>query len=442
MSAPFRIALVTCPHSFSYSYERYCNSLAHFENLGSGYIAALLEQHGFETDFYNYSLDGLSTGELAVLLHQGEYSLIGFSVNNANALESIRIAASLPPQVHRCFGGYAASLSPHELLAHAGVDSVIVGEGEPAFLELARALSAGHDYEGIANLQTRERRNPLRPLAGLETLPFPSRRELADFYAGAGKDRERLALVSGSRGCHGNCSFCFVKDFYRLAPGAPVRRRSVEHLVDEIELLVRGPLQIEYIWFVDEEFIAGSRDRAFAFAAEMRRRDLCVPFEFDCRTDSVEESLFRELWSVGLSKVFLGIESFAQTFLDRVNKRTTPAINRRAIEVLDRLGIRYRLGMIFFDSGTTLAELCENVEVCYSLDFACINDPGRALKRNSLRGLDWEYPEAPDARQIFDRLHQEIDRQFAAAQASGMAELLEKKRAMGDYFLRLVRGET
>jgi hypothetical protein len=208
-------------------------------------------------------------------------------------------------------------------------------------------------------------------------------------------------------------------------------------VADEIEQLARGPLGIEYIWFVDEEFIGRRPDRILTFVAEMRKRGLSVPFEFDCRTDSVEKSLFEGLKSVGLVKVFLGVESFSQAFLDRVRKGITVETNLQAINILQRLGIDYRLGMIFFDSRTTLAELRENVEVCHALDFARVNDPGRVLTMHSpvRRGI----PRGYRARRVFEQLHTEIDRQFSAARRIDLVALTKIRRQVGDYFLALVR---
>ena len=167
-----------------------------------------------------------------------------------------------------------------------------------------------------------------------------------------------------------------------------------------------------------------------------------IPFEFDCRTDEVEEPLFRELQQVGLRRVFLGVESFAPRFLERVRKGLSPDQNFRAIEILDRLGIRYRVGMIFFDWETSLEELRENVEVCHRLGFDRVNDPGRAMKKFSLEGTRWNVPRDPKVRRIFERLHAEIERLFGASPPSSYVTFMENKRKAGDFFYDLVREES
>ncbi len=441
MKSDFRIALVTCRHVFDYKYEEVTNSLAHFENLGVGYIAALLNRHAFDVTIFNESLEALDRGELLSALRTGGYRLVGFSVNSANVFEALEVAGALSPASHRCFGGYQASLFPDDLLAYPQVDSVIIGEAEVPFLELAEALAKDRDFENILNLRTKRTRNRLRRLAEPDTLPFPSRREIAAYYKKMEKSPRpprRVALVSASRGCLGNCSFCYAKKFYSLAPGPCIRQRNPVLVADEIEALVRGPLQIEFIWFVDEEFIGGREDRVRSFIAEMERRKLCVPFEFDCRTDSVDENLFAELKNIGLRRVFLGVESFSQSFLDRQRKGIHVRTNCRAIEILEKLDIRYRLGMIFFDAQTSLQEICENVENCYRLGFEHINDPGRALKKYSGRGMEWELPEDDCVRSIFERLHAEIHRVFSFPGPVTLETLVEKKQEIGHYFWKLV----
>ncbi|MCX6624285.1 MAG: hypothetical protein NTY38_25125, partial [Acidobacteria bacterium] len=122
MISPLRIALVTCKHTYSYDYAKKCNNLARFENLAVGYLAAVLEQRGFAPDVFSYPLQGFSRRALVSALRRGKYQLVGFSVNSANLLEAIRAAEALPSGTHCCFGGYAASLAPEDLLANKCVD--------------------------------------------------------------------------------------------------------------------------------------------------------------------------------------------------------------------------------------------------------------------------------------------------------------------------------
>ncbi len=375
-----KIALVTAKHCFDNSYDKYANTRK-FENIGVESIAAVLRKNGFSVDLYNQSLQNLSNGKLLRALKNEGYNLIGFSTISSNAQATLALVKALPRQIHKCLGGYAATFFPEELLKEKGVDSVIRGEGEIPFLELALAIKNGADYHSIKNLGTKKELNPLRGLIDLDTLPTPSRDELKRLLNRLPKNAPRLALLSSSRGCYNKCSFCYAQRFYSLAEGKKVRYRDPEKIVDEIEELVNGEYKIDYIWFTDEDFIGRNPERVKVFAEEIIKRKLKFKFEIDCRSDAVDYGLFALLKEAGLATVFIGVESFSQTVLNRWNKGLKTEDNIRAITVLEKLGIRYLLGCIFFDEKTSLEELQENLNFCKQYGFNNQNDPVRALKK-------------------------------------------------------------
>jgi radical SAM superfamily enzyme YgiQ (UPF0313 family) len=282
-----KIALVTAKHCFDNSYEKYANTRV-FENIGVESIAAVLRKNGFKADLYNQSLQNLSNGKLLRTLKNEGYQLIGFSTISSNLQSTLALVKALPRHIHKCLGGYAATFFPEALLKEEGVDSVIRGEGEIPFLELALAIKNGADYHSIQNLGTKKELNPLRSLIDLDTLPAPSRDELKHLLNPLPKNAPRIALLSSSRGCYNKCSFCYAQRFYSLAEGKRVRYRDPLNVADEIEELVNGEAKIDYIWFTDEDFIGRNPERVRIIAEEIIRRKLKFNFEIDCRCDAVD----------------------------------------------------------------------------------------------------------------------------------------------------------
>jgi len=138
-------------------------------------------------------------------------------------------------------------------------------------------------------------------------------------------------------------------------------------VADEIESLVRDH-GIQAVRFWDDNFMGpGQRGReaAEALAREFnRRRSRGLPefrFSFECRVTDVDPDLFRLLKEAGLRRVFLGVEAMNQRQLDFFNKKVAVEDNRRALRVLEELGLDAVIGMIMFDPDTTTAELEANL---------------------------------------------------------------------------------
>jgi hypothetical protein len=116
--------------------------------------------------------------------------------------------------------------------------------------------------------------------------------------------------------------------------------------------------------FIDET-VVGPGDKGSARLAELASRigesGMKADFFMTMRADQVEEKLFRELKAAGLRKVEIGVESMAPTQLKRLGKSTLTADNRRALEILEKLGIAAELFMVPFDPGVTPDELETNL---------------------------------------------------------------------------------
>ena len=131
-------------------------------------------------------------------------------------------------------GGSHASAVPESLLSSPNVDYVIRGEGEKAFVEFLRYLKGQKRIEEVPNLAYRKDAeialNPLGDNFPIDELPFPDLRDLSPAtYALAGKP---MTFMITSRSCPHKCSFCSVHTTF----GTNYRRRSVENVLEEIEL--------------------------------------------------------------------------------------------------------------------------------------------------------------------------------------------------------------
>ncbi len=339
------------------------------ENLGVSYLAAVLRQKGHRVKILDADLEGLKVDELARRITTTSFDVLGLSVIFASMVEPARALVGRLKDKDRypiVAGGHVPSLSYRAFMADLpDVDYVVRGEGEITFLKLVEGLDRGEapgEIPGIAYRREGEVHTTTgRSLVSdLDLLPPPAR----DTLGLALKGPRPAATLLSSRGCYGDCSFCSINAFYRLSEGPRWRAHSPGRVVDEMEKLHKD-WGLTAVRFSDDNFIGPGRrgrERAEAIARELVRRRLRLDFTISCRADDIEPDLFLLLKEAGLKQVFLGIESGVQRALDSFNKKVSVQQNRRAVEILDELGLDRVIGFILFDPDTTLDEFVRNVD--------------------------------------------------------------------------------
>lgn len=334
------------------------------ENLGLGYLAAVLRRDGHQVTILDGWLEGLSVTELAERIHDARPELLGFACyrsNMARAIQTREALAARGASPLTVAGGYGPSFHPGEFL-DAGFDAVVRGEGEAPLLALAAHVRHGEPaLEAIPGLSHRRpdgshqhHREPA-PKLPLDELPDPARDTLALTRA-----RRSMVAVQTARGCQASCTFCSIVAFERLGAGPTWRQRSLTRLVDELEALAaRG---VTHIKFVDDSLLEPPRDADWchALADELTRRGLALRLRASVRADRIDEQVVAGLARAGFFSLACGIENFATTALRRMAKRADLEANCRALDAFARHGLLVQAGHILFDDQTTVAELAAN----------------------------------------------------------------------------------
>jgi anaerobic magnesium-protoporphyrin IX monomethyl ester cyclase len=264
-------------------------------------------------------------------------------------------------------GGFFATLNHERIIRDYDLFDVIVrGEGEETLTEVALTLKQKGSLEKVRGITYRNGVkgiiNESRPfIRDLDALPFPA----TDGYEEAQRKGMRMeqAVISTSRGCYRNCSFCSVRSFHdHDSSRRPWRARSTQHVVDEIETIHRT-FGIPFFSLCDDNFIGpGERgkERAIEIADEILSRGLKISFEIFCRADNIEQDTIRALIKAGLTIAFFGMESGLQRVLNTFNKKTSVEQNERALSILMQENLSVVIGYIFFDPYLTPEELCRN----------------------------------------------------------------------------------
>ncbi len=254
----------------------------------------------------------------------------------------LAIAKEVDPTIVTVLGGiHGTFMYPQVLREAPWIDVVVRGEGEQVFLNLVRAVDDGTwaadrgAVKGIAYLADgKVIATPAEPpIADLDRiLPDWGILEWDKYiYIPMGV---RVAIPNFARGCPFTCSFCSQWKFWR-----DYRVRDPKAVVDEIETLVREH-DVGFFILADEEPTI-HRKKFIAFCEELIARDLGVQWGINTRVTDIlrDEKLLPMFRRAGLVHVSLGTEAAAQLKLDRFNKETTIAQNKKAIQLLRDAGI-------------------------------------------------------------------------------------------------------
>ena len=336
-------------------------------NLGMGYLAAVLQQHGHAVELADVR-DGPAA--IAARLAAQPPLVVGFSLIFQAFLPQFRQVASALRAAgvgsHFTIGGHFASLCHDEVLAHfPELDSVVRYEGEDTLLELVERLKAGAAWRDIRGLAYAEGGRVVETesralVADLDSLPFPHRPYAADRIGGF----FTLPLLA-SRGCARRCSFCSIHTFYRTAPGKVVRVRKPAKVVEEMLELERWR-QVRVFLFQDDDFPlwrAPGRRWATELAQRLHESGLAerAIWKISCRAEYVEADLFAMLRDAGLFLVYMGIESGVEAGLEILFKQMTVEQNLNGVQTLKDLGILFGYGFMLFDPSSTFQSVRENI---------------------------------------------------------------------------------
>lgn len=345
-------------------------------HIGQAYIASYYRKKGGSVKLIDANYHCWGEDRLLVELepYMSNCRLIGISVYTLmwpHVKVLIKTIKSLYPGVHITLGGYHPTLFSDEvLLSSEDVDSVIIGEGEVTFYELATCIEQGihwTEVDGIAYIQNGSvhKNNRRNFVENLDIFPFPERDYLFNEY--------QTVPLCASRGCYSNCSFCSISSFYTGAGKSKFRMRSAKNIVDEIEMITNQYGNKEY-WFIDDNFLSAARyqtDYAVEFAQEILDRGLDISFHLACRADEVNEDILRVLVKSGLKTVMIGIESANERQLKFYNKGYNPQICVDAISILKKCKIqRIHIGFIMFDPYVTVQELSQNLKFFKTINYS------------------------------------------------------------------------
>lgn len=242
----------------------------------------------------------------------------------------LKLVASLPTRPrHVIFGGVHPTFAPENVIRQEMIDSICLGEGEAALLELCRRLQDGGDITKIPNLWVKKagvvHKNLLGPLVDVDDLPFEDFTlfEEKRFFRPMQGKVYRMIPVTVDRGCPFQCSFCAAplnrKIYLDANQGGYVRNRSVANILAELKYQMKTH-KADYIYFNSETFFA-RKDKDLEEFAEIYTKEIRLPFWCQTRIETITERRVKLLEAMNCHRLSVGIEHGNEVFRKKVLKK-------------------------------------------------------------------------------------------------------------------------
>jgi len=296
------------------------SGMAMGQPMGLLYLISILRSRfpgKYEIDFVEQALYDLTTEDIRKRFKKFDPDLVGFSAASAEAGETEDICRMVKQEKPECvtvLGGPHASVFFDWALKDRNLDYVVIGEGERTFPELLENLEKDEPADKVRGIAFMRGQNLVmteaRPfIEDLDSIPLPAW-ELVDWKRCSVQSTMNgychstpWAMLFTSRACPFKCAYC------HNIFGKKVRKRSVENVLAEIELLV-GRYGVKELHIIDDIFNI-DLPRAKKICDEIISRGIKVKMAFPngLRADMMDRELIKKLKAAGCYAITYAIET-------------------------------------------------------------------------------------------------------------------------------------
>ena len=237
-------------------------------------------------------------------------------------LEFAKTIKSHSPDLNIAIGGIHSTSFYKEILTNCkDIDYVAIGEGENTIVALADAIEKKDENKlsEIKSFAFRDKKGKVKFnlerdfIEDLDSLPMPAwdlidinqyAMNLENYYNPKNLPLKYKAAIFSSRACPLACNFC---DMF-LVMGKKHRKRSVKHIVDEIELLHKEH-GVNYFSFMDDNLTL-NRSHIMGLCDEILNRKLDIMFDTPNGVwiNSLREEIIEKMVEAGLVRTTIAIE--------------------------------------------------------------------------------------------------------------------------------------
>lgn len=312
-----------------------------FPPLGLLYAAAAAEKKGHNVAIEDFFVSRGKPSEF----NFRNYDVVGITSDTRRFPSALEIAKKA--KAHGCtvvMGGPHPAFVDEDVLKGKYADFIVRGEGEITFPELLDAVGNNQDLSQVKGISYLEkggivRTEPRGLIEDLDSLPFPAR-HLVDINAykksGLRYGGERpVAVMSTSRGCPNECSFCVTPQMY----GRRWRARSAASVISEIEDVYHN-YGYRAVAFCDDNFtVSPKRVKEICTLIQEKGLDIwwwCLSTANNLLSN---EEMVQMMAKSGAKTVYIGVESANPEILKEFNKKIKTDTASKTIALLKRNGL-------------------------------------------------------------------------------------------------------
>ena len=332
--------------------------------LGILSIAAWLRERGYRPEVFDMTFR--THQELLARLEENPPDLLGIYTNLMTRPRVVELIGNVRARLGDrapliLLGGPEVTAHVEEFLDH-GADVIAIGEGESTTQEIVEVVAGSREMREVDGIAWRHegitQRTPPRTLMrDLSELPFPAR-DLIDLeryqQTWRGAHGRSAVSISTMRGCPYTCRWCS-----RAVYGNSYRRRPAEKVVDEIAHIAEV-YRPDTLWFVDDVFTISPKWMR-AFAGEVGRRGVSIPYECITRADRLDEEMIDLLVASGCYRVWIGAESGSQRIIDAMDRRVSVEQVRKMMRLSGEKGLETGTFIMLGYPGETTADILETI---------------------------------------------------------------------------------
>ncbi len=341
--------------------------------LGLAFVNTALLAQGFETEMVNL----MGTADAQKLLEETisgfHPDAIGISVRNIDTQDIKSPKFMLDPVksiISWCrkysnapviIGGPGYSIYPEAALDYLDADMGVKGEGETAFPELLRRISAHQPVSDIPGLYLPQKgaltpRQCIRQTAKIH-FPLPIHLHIPDTI----EKQDLWIPFQTRRGCPMDCSYCSTG----AIEGRLIRKFSIKQAIETLAAYTDAGYK--QFFFVDNTFNLPP-SYAEALCDGIISENLNIDWRCILYPSKINERLVQKMARAGCREVSLGFESGSDEILKHFNKRFNTSDIRKTSDMLKNYGIA-QLGFLMLGGpGETRQTVMQSLDFMDSLN--------------------------------------------------------------------------
>jgi anaerobic magnesium-protoporphyrin IX monomethyl ester cyclase len=347
-------------------------------NVGFVYIAGSLRAAGYEPIYYDAMSLWHTYDDIRKRIEETKPDVVAttaFTAEIVDALKVLKLAKDINPQTITVIGNVHPTFCYEEMLQDVSspVDYIVRGEGEETMVDLMNAISAGGDTEKVRGLAYKDNGRLVVTesrgfIKDLDALPLAWDLVEWPIYTYRTMEGSTLAIVSSSRGCSQQCSFCSQQLFWQRK----WRGRSAENFVSELEFL-RDKYGVNVVMISDETptLHKGRWEKILDLLIE---RNVGTKILMETRVDDIlrDEKILWKYHKALIDHIYVGVEATTQETLNIFKKDLKVEQSKKALDLINEHDIVSETSFVLGMPDDTHDKIRKTVELAkfYNPDLA------------------------------------------------------------------------